>query len=107
MISLAAWITVFAYFALMVYLISYLRKVHTTMWVQLGRPSGPYSGNPFDVISILKFFWTWLRTAGFILLTNQYATLNDPKLTKLIWSIRVLLLVGAFFVMLQRRLALL
>jgi hypothetical protein len=84
------------YIALIGYLIRYLRRVHTAMWVELGRPSLWITINPFDLVGQFRLLWTMARTFVFILVSFQYATLNDTRLTKLIWSTRFLLVVCGF-----------
>jgi hypothetical protein len=83
----------FAYLLLIAYLIGYLRRVHTATWVQLGRPSIPARVNPFDLIGLLRALRVALLTGRFMFLSNQHSKLDDARVTNLIWSIRILLVV--------------
>jgi hypothetical protein len=84
----------FAYLGLIGYLIWYLRRTHTAMWIQLG----PWTRtmNPFDIVGQFRLIWTMWKTIAFIWVTFQYRTLNDSRVTRLIWSIRILFLVVGF-----------
>jgi hypothetical protein len=49
---------------------------------------------PSSVRSLLRGLRTFLRTGWFMLVSNEHSKLNDVRVTKLIWSIRILLVVG-------------
>jgi hypothetical protein len=83
------------YLGLICYLIWYLRGMHTAMWIDLGRP-WINTPNPFNLIAQLRFLRMMLVTAAFLLLTFQYRTLNDTQVSKLIWTIRTLLVIIGF-----------
>ncbi len=84
-----------AYLGLVLYLINnYLPRTHASVWVELGRPL--FQHPLFRADNMQEDFRKWLLTARFMLLANQYASLKDAKLNKLIWSIRMLF-VGMLF----------
>jgi hypothetical protein len=83
------------YLSLIAYLITYLRRTHAATWLQIGRPF-QIPTNRFNFTEWLALFRAALLTGRFIFLSNQYSKLNDAHVTKLIWSIRIVL-VGCFF----------
>jgi hypothetical protein len=98
MIQALAWTfaaLTFVYLSLIAYLITHLRRIHTATWRQIGRPF-QIPTNPFNFTDQLALFRAALLTGRFIFLSNQHFKLNDAHVTKLIWSIRIVL-VGCFF----------
>jgi hypothetical protein len=81
------------------YLIGYLRAAHEATWIELGQPSmwRISGGWPRDSGS-------WLRLTGFLFFSNRYARLNDARLSKLIWAIRILGIVAMCEVIVSLRL---
>jgi hypothetical protein len=80
----------FAYIALFIYVINYyLPRIHPATWAGLGRPlfQQPLF-RPDDTAEDMR---KWSLTTKFLLVTSDYTMLKDPLLTKLIWSIRMLL----------------
>jgi heme/copper-type cytochrome/quinol oxidase subunit 3 len=76
---------VFAYLALVSYTTNYLRRMHTATWAALGKPSFPATRPS------MQDFRALILLSGFVLFSNQYKTLNDRRLVRLVWSIRILL----------------
>jgi hypothetical protein len=92
-LEVTAAVLLAAYIFSIGYLITYLRRVHTETWVQLGRPAIQIP-DPFNPLSMLRGLRTFLLTGWFMLVSNEPSKLNDVRVTKLIWSIRILLVVG-------------
>jgi hypothetical protein len=83
----------FAYIALVLYLINYyLPRFHAATWAKLGRPL--FQQPLFRLTKMAEDLQKWSLTAKFMLMTNDYAMLKDPRLTKLIWSIRMFFVGG-------------
>jgi hypothetical protein len=75
------WVMFFViviYMTSILYLCSYLKRVHPDTWLKLGSPS-------FLNNSVLN----GCRTTRFIFV-SEYRSLSDPRLTRMIWSIRSL-----------------
>jgi hypothetical protein len=74
------------------HLMRYLRRFHPTTWVDLGRPSFPtiaeHSANPWP------FVQSGFLTMQFIFGTG-YKSLQDERLNRLIWLVRILLVCAA------------
>ena len=77
-----------AYLALVVHLMGYLRRVHPQTWVALGRPAIPKTAEHMRDPSI--FVRSGFLTLLFIF-SGQHKLLRDDHLTRLIWSLRMLL----------------
>jgi hypothetical protein len=75
-------------------LIDYIRRVHTATWEKLGRPSlqPARSGN------MTQYFSAALSFVDFALVSRQHRILGDAILTRQLWSLRALFIVGALFV---------
>jgi hypothetical protein len=84
-------IVVAAYLFSLNYLMEYLRRFHTATWAHLGRPSFPtideHTTNPS------RFVQSGLLMLRFIFST-KYKSLEDERLNRLIWLIRILLFCG-------------
>jgi hypothetical protein len=82
---------VVAYLGSIFYLIGYLRRFHTPTWAQLGRPAMPtiaeHASNPWP------FVRSGFLTMGFIF-GRQFRALDDARLNRLVWTVRMLLIVG-------------
>ena|SRR5215475_1300138 len=87
LLAVSLFLLVMAYLASVVYLMNYLRRVHTATWAQLGRPSFP----PFsaDVDERMRFAKAGFLTLWFIF-SSRYKTLADAQLNSLVWRIRLL-----------------
>jgi hypothetical protein len=87
----ALMIVVVAYFFSLNYLMDYLRRFHTATWAHLGRPSFPsiaeHTANPS------RFVQSGFLTLRFIF-SSEYKSLEDERLSQLIWLIRILLILG-------------
>lgn len=69
------------YLATVGYFMKYLERVHRDTWLELGSPSIILNNSIQNGLLTLRF-----------LFSGRYRTLNDPKLAKLVWGIRTLLL---------------
>jgi hypothetical protein len=67
------------YMASVGYLMRYLKNAHHETWTSLGSPSLILNNSIRNGFLSLRF-----------LFGSKYRTLNDPKLTKLIWGTRAL-----------------
>jgi hypothetical protein len=94
-------IGVLGYLLVVSYLINYLRRVHTDVWMQLGKPSLEH---PSNVMNWFRSFRTFHLTVYFIFLSGRHRTLNDARLTKLVWSARILLVVGLILLFARKHL---
>jgi hypothetical protein len=85
--------TIAIYNAVLWYSMNYLKRVHEDAWVEWGSPS--YK----NVLPVFRFVFG-----------RRYRLLSDPRLTALVWAVRVLLascvvliVVGETFHLLPRR----
>ncbi len=83
-LNLVMFVSVLTYLGAIDYLIRYLRRTYTMIWVELG--SFTFWEQPRDLI---HWYIAEMRTAGFVLLSSRYKALQDRKLTNLIWLVRV------------------
>jgi len=75
------------YLGMGIYLWGYLERAHHNTWIKLGSPSF----RNFGITNSLRF-------TGFVF-GCEYRSLSDPRLTKIIWSIRGLFaLCAALFI---------
>ena len=68
------------------YLLSYLRRVYTMTWVDLGEPdiSPPKPANPENLFKwIISSQNAWL-----FVFSNQYKAVQDRRLNFLVWLVR-------------------
>jgi hypothetical protein len=96
MIVLLSHVTVTAY------VINYIRLAHPEVWMQLGQPSALSRTTPFSLINFLRSFRTYHLTFYFILLSSRHSRPNDARLSKLVWSARILAVVGLLLVFMLR-----
>ena len=84
-------LSILTYLGAISYLITYLRRVYTTTWVELG------GFTPWDVLwdarrrqfaGLLEWYLAGFRTLGFALFSNEYRAVQDRQLTFLIWLVR-------------------
>jgi hypothetical protein len=81
-------LSILTYLGAINYLITYLRRVYTTTWVELGgftfwdERRKRFNGD------LIKWYFAGMRTLGFVLFSNQYKAVQDRKLTGLIWFVR-------------------
>jgi hypothetical protein len=70
------------------YLITYLRRVYTMTWVELGEFTLWDARRRQINGDLIKWYFAGMRTLGFALFSNQYKAVQDRKLTGLIWLVR-------------------
>lgn len=90
-VVLAAAITViFLYLWRVKYLVDYMRRAHTATWEKLGRPvfGQPPSVNTTGNIGAL------IALSDFILVSRQHRSLGDAALTRQLWQLRALFVIG-------------
>jgi hypothetical protein len=87
------FVVVARYLYLVHFLMSYLRRTHSTLWMQLGRPE--FSKKKIQNLNGRSWF-VLMGTLKFVLLSPEYKDLDDLQFNKLIWSIRVLFFLFAF-----------
>jgi hypothetical protein len=84
-------LSILTYLGAIIYLTTYLRRVYTTTWVDLG------GFTLWDVLwdarrrhlnGLIEWYVAGFRTLGFVLFSNQYRAVRDRKLTFLIWLVR-------------------
>jgi hypothetical protein len=83
-------LSVVTYLAASNYLISYLRRVYTKTWTELGSFTlrGVRQLRFYDLVGHLEWYVAGMRTLGFVLFSSQYKAVKDRKLTFLIWLVR-------------------
>jgi hypothetical protein len=81
-------LSVLTYLGAITYLITYLRRVYTTTWVELGGFTLSDARRKRINGDLIKWYLAGMRTLGFILFSNQYKAAQDRKLTGLIWLVR-------------------
>lgn len=87
----ALLLVVILYVGAVVYLFSYLRQAHRGFWLDLGAPTLSTSDGHDHVQGLAQILM--------FLFSKKHTTLNDPRLTQLVWFIRIsLLLVCVGFV---------
>jgi hypothetical protein len=86
------------------YLLSYLRRVHTPVWEQLGRPKLFHVAT--SLREIPQLFHGMLRdtfgTHRFLYFSNSHKDLNDVWLNALIWVVRILAILSIVFFLLTQ-----
>jgi hypothetical protein len=103
-IFLAFVASVLVGFAVHMYLMSYLRRIHTQTWEQIGRPRLFYVATSLrEIPSMLRHAWEGgNRTFRFIYFGNSHKELGDDWLNILIWLLRILsILIIALFILSQ------
>lgn len=82
------------YLGSVAYLVSYLRRVHTVLWVELGSPRFSPQWTRDNPVEFAQSFWKVLR----FIFGDRYESLADPKIRSLIWLTRgsFLLAIGLF-----------
>ena len=100
--AIATMLTILIYLGSIGYLMRYLRRVYTMLWVDLGEPTlpGTFSekrtpANPFGYLS--DGGWGMLR----FVFSNQYKTADDPKLANLIWVVRASFVASGILIAIQ------
>ena len=90
-------LSILIYLAAFVYLTTYLRRVYTTTWANLG------GFILWDVLldarrrelgGLIEWYVAGLRTIGFVLFSNQYRAVKDRQLTFLTWLVRASFVLG-------------
>jgi hypothetical protein len=100
--AIATMLTILIYLSSIGYLMKYLRRVYTALWVDLGEPTlpGTFSkkrtpANPFG----------YLKDGGFgiirFVFSNQYKNVDDPKLANLIWVVRASFVASGILIAIQ------
>ena len=79
------------YLILFVHLLIYLWRFHTTVWVELGRPS-PNLVFFRNVPELSRSIQTASLTCRFVLLDNRYKLLGDNQLSTSVFLIRIVAL---------------
>ena len=77
------------YLASIFYFIGYLRRDHTAIWANLGRPDFlKVQGASLDVQfkQLVALFSTWK-----FIFTGAHTSMNDSRLSTLVWLLRVLI----------------
>jgi hypothetical protein len=87
----AAMLSAVAYLAAIAHLLTYLRRVHTATWANIGRPT--ITMGSWASTDPLKVARTGIRLFQFIF-GRQHRDLGDSHLTGLIWLIRSSLVLG-------------
>jgi len=75
------------YLGAFAYLTTYLRRAYTMTWVELGEFT-PWDARRLNPSGLIEWCVAGVRTLGFALFSNQYRTVQDRRLTFLIWLIR-------------------
>jgi hypothetical protein len=84
-------VSILIYLGAFTFLTTYLRRVYTTTWTNLG------GFIPWDVLldarrrelhGLVEWYVAGLRTIGFVLFSNQYRAVRDRQLTFLTWLVR-------------------
>ena len=70
------------------YLITYLRRVYTATWAELGGFTLWDARRKRINSDLINWYFAGMRTLGFVLFSNQYKAVQDRKLTSLIWLVR-------------------
>ncbi|MFY9695840.1 MAG: hypothetical protein WA776_05470 [Xanthobacteraceae bacterium] len=79
--------SVTTYLGAFFYLITYLRRVYTTTWVERGG-FAPWDARRRQLNGdLIGWYVAGMRTVGFALFSNQYNAVRDRKLTGLIWLV--------------------
>ena len=78
-------VLIMAYMGTILYLISYLRRVHNQFWVGMGS----ISLQNFIGRKSIQSLGDNMRLLGF-LFGSRYKSLSDPKVVTLVWAIRVM-----------------
>jgi hypothetical protein len=80
-------LSIVTYLAAINYLIGYLRRAYTTIWIELGsfilrdpRRTQLNSG-------LVEWYLAGMRTVGFVMFSEQYKSAGDRKLTVLVWLV--------------------
>jgi len=81
-------LSVLAYLGAINYLITYLRRVYTMTWVELGEFTLWDARRRQLNGDLIKWYLAGMRTFGFVLFSNRYKVMEDRKLTGLIWLVR-------------------
>ena len=81
-------LSILTYLGAINYLITYLRRVYTTTWVELGGFTLWDERRKRINGDLIKWYFAGMRTLGFVLFSNQYKAVQDRKLTGLIWFVR-------------------
>jgi len=99
--GLLTFLSIVIYLGSIWYLMRYLRRAYTMLWVDLGEPTLPINlgkrtlTNPFG----------YLRDGGLgiirFVFSNQYKKIDDPRLTNLIWVVRAALAATAVLVIIE------
>ncbi len=87
-----AFSVIMLYLAAVTYLMDYLRRSHTTTWVDLGQPRMTADRASEDSFG---FAQAGFATLGFVFST-RYRSLKDNQLNRLIWLIRILFVIASF-----------
>ncbi len=83
--------SILIYLGAFTFLTTYLRRVYTTTWTNLG------GFILWDVLldarrrelgGLIEWYVAGLRTIGFVLFSNQYRAVKDRQLTFLTWLVR-------------------
>jgi len=77
------------YLVSIIYFIDYLRRNHYRTWVNLGEPelAKIRTGSIRDGVQQLQaFIATWV-----FIFSNAYASIGDPRLSILVWRLRILI----------------
>jgi hypothetical protein len=75
------------YLAAFMYLTTYLRRVYTMTWQNLGGFI-LWDERRRQLDHVFGWYVAGLRTLGFVLFSTQYSAVQDRKLTSLIWLVR-------------------
>jgi hypothetical protein len=87
-LSVVMILSVLTYLGAIHYLITYLRRVYTMTWVELGAFTLRDARRQRINGDLIKWYFAGMRTLGFALFSNQYKAIQDRKLTGLIWLVR-------------------
>jgi hypothetical protein len=87
----AMMLALVAYLAAFAYLLTYLRRVHTATWANIGRPT--ITMGYWGSTDPLKLARTGILLFRFVF-GRQYRDLGDSHLARLIWLIRSCLALG-------------
>jgi hypothetical protein len=78
-----------SYLASIFYFVGYLRRVHVETWADLGRPDFAKVQNAsiqLQFRQLQALFNTWR-----FIFSNAHASMNDTRLSALVWLLRVLI----------------
>jgi hypothetical protein len=81
-------LSVLTYLGATNHLITYLRRVYTMTWVELGEFTLSDARRQRINGDLIKWYFAGMRTLGFAMFGNQYKAVRDRKLTGLIWLVR-------------------